>query len=263
MELSFYKYQGTGNDFVMVDNRKKLMSKNNTKLVEHLCDRKFGIGADGLILLEEEDDASADFRMVYFNSDGKQSSMCGNGGRCIIAFAKFLGIIDNSCSFTAIDGIHEGIIGEDGQVGLKMNDVEDIFKSSDYSFLDTGSPHHVIFSDEIAGLDVNKEGSAIRYSELYKQQGGSNVNFVEVLNESALRIRTYERGVEDETLSCGTGATAAAIAAFSSGAITTETVQLQTEGGKLQVKFRPKDNGFSHIWLLGPALQVFKGEIVC
>ena len=263
MELSFYKYQGTGNDFVMVDNRTKLMSKNNTKLIRQLCDRKFGIGADGLILLEDPEDTSTDFRMVYFNSDGNQSSMCGNGGRCIIAFANFLGIIGNSCTFTAIDGIHEGTIKEEGLVGLKMNDVEEISGTPDYTFLNTGSPHHVIFSDNISDLNVRKEGAAIRYSELYEKKGGSNVNFIEVLNPSTLRIRTYERGVEDETLSCGTGATAAAIAAFNSGKVKGETVDLQTEGGELQVRFKKNANGFSDIWLLGPATQVFKGEISC
>ena len=263
MELAFYKYQGTGNDFVMVDNRKKIISKNDTKLIRQLCDRKFGIGADGLILLEEADDASLDFRMVYSNSDGNESSMCGNGGRCIIAFASFLGIIEDKCVFSAIDGFHEGSIGEDGLVGLKMNDVKEVFQSSEYSFLDTGSPHHVIFSEKIAELDVKQEGAAIRYSDLYRQQGGSNVNFIETVDPSTLRIRTYERGVEDETLSCGTGATAAAIAAYASGVINSETVVLQTEGGELQVKFKPEEKGFSNIWLLGPALQVFKGEIEC
>lgn len=263
MELAFYKYQGTGNDFVMVDNRNKLLSKNNTKLIRLLCDRKFGIGADGLILLEEAEDASLDFKMVYFNSDGNESSMCGNGGRCIIAFANFLGIIKDRCIFTAIDGLHEGTISEEGLVGLKMNDVEEIFETSEYSFLDTGSPHHVIFSEKIGSLDVKKNGAAIRYSELYSRKGGSNVNFIEVVDPSTLKIRTYERGVEDETLSCGTGATAAAIAAFASGKVEADTVNLQTEGGELQVKFKSRDKGFTDIWLLGPALQVFKGEIIC
>lgn len=263
MELSFYKYQGTGNDFVMVDNRKNLISKNSTKLINKLCDRKFGIGADGLILLENAEEEALDFRMIYFNADGNESSMCGNGGRCIIAFARFLGIIEKDCTFSAIDGLHEGIISENGKVGLKMNPVKDINTSPEFSFLNTGSPHHVIFAEGLQELDIKSLGAEIRYSELYSHQGGTNVNFVEITDSSSLRIRTYERGVENETLSCGTGATAAAIAAFSSGKLRSNSIVVNTEGGELQVSFDPEGDGFSNIWLEGPATQVFKGSIPC
>lgn len=263
MQLTFYKYQGTGNDFIMIDNRMEVISKNNTKLVNHLCDRKFGIGADGLILLENSNEDGVDFKMVYFNSDGNQSSMCGNGGRCIIAFARFLGIIKESCTFSAVDGLHEGRISDTGSVGLKMNDVQEVHKQTGFTFLDTGSPHHVVFSESIGDLDIMKKGSEIRYSKLYAENGGTNVNFVEVIDASSLRIRTYERGVENETLSCGTGATAAAIAAFSNDKVHSSTVSLATEGGSLRVNFEHGEQGFSNIWLEGPASLVFKGEIQC
>ena len=262
MQLTFYKYQGTGNDFVMIDNRMKVMSKNNTKLINHLCDRKFGIGADGLILLEDPEEG-LDFKMVYYNSDGNESSMCGNGGRCIIAFAQFLGIISDNCKFSAVDGLHEGRISESGSVGLKMNDVQDIEQKSEFSFLNTGSPHHVIFSDAVKDIDIKKVGAGIRYSDQYAGTGGANVNFVQVINDNSLKIRTYERGVEDETLSCGTGATAAAIAAHAKGKVKSDSISLQTEGGILKVDFVAGEKGFSNIWLEGPALQIFKGEITC
>ena len=154
MKLTFYKYQGTGNDFIMIDNRDRILSKNDTKLVNRLCDRKFGIGADGLILLENSENIQDDFKMVYFNADGNESSMCGNGGRCLVAFAQFLGIINESARFTAIDGIHDATIQE-GLVSLKMQDVDDVLVEKDFLFLDTGSPHHVIFTDNINDIDID------------------------------------------------------------------------------------------------------------
>lgn len=262
MKLIFYKYQGTGNDFVMIDNREPKLSKNDTKLVKHLCDRKFGVGADGLILLEHSEDPEDDFKMVYFNADGNESSMCGNGGRCLVAFAKFLGIVENSARFTAIDGVHEATVSEE-IVSLKMQNVGKVQREDTYSFLDTGSPHHVIFSENIADIQVKAEGAAVRYSELYKENGGTNVNFVEKLAEDTFAVRTYERGVEDETLSCGTGVTAVAIAAHDSKQTHANTVKLKTPGGELAVKFEKDENGYQSIWLSGPAKQVFKGEIVC
>lgn len=262
MELSFYKYQGTGNDFVMIDNRQKVLSKNNTKLINHLCDRKFGIGADGLILLENADNPEEDFKMVYFNADGNESSMCGNGGRCIVAFANFLGLIKEKTVFSAIDGLHEATV-ENDIVSLKMVNVEKVEENGSYLFLNTGSPHHIVFSEEIEALEIKKEGAAIRYSDLYNAAGGTNVNFVEVKEDGVLKVRTYERGVEDETLSCGTGVTAVAIAAFVTGKAPSKKVHLETEGGPLSVSFEKEGERFTNIWLTGPAKQVFKGSIVC
>lgn len=262
MNLTFYKYQGTGNDFIMVDNRTPVLSKNDTNLIRFLCDRRFGIGADGLILLENDGDPQNDFKMVYFNADGNESSMCGNGGRCLVAFANFLGIISDKAGFTAIDGHHEAEI-ENELVSLKMMNVDRIEEKENAFFLNTGSPHHVIFSDEIVHLDLKKEGAAIRFSEAYASKGGTNVNFVAPVGEAEFQVRTYERGVEDETLSCGTGVTAVAIAAHASGKTSASTIFLTTPGGELSVKFTPEGEGYKDIWLTGPAKQVFKGEIAC
>ena len=258
MKLTFYKYQGTGNDFIIIDNRLFKIGKNDTKKIAHWCNRRFGIGADGLILLENH--PQYDFRMVYFNADGNESSMCGNGGRCITAFAKYLKIIDNQTTFEAIDGLHEAHIDEGGMVSLRMQDVENITVNADFTFLNTGSPHHVKMSENVENLNVKTEGAAIRYSDLYKADG-CNINFVQQVSNSEFKVRTYERGVEDETFSCGTGVTAVALAMHVNKKTTEQSVQLITEGGKLKVKFEPYNNGFRNIWLIGPAEQVFKGEI--
>ncbi|MFK7749705.1 MAG: diaminopimelate epimerase [Kordia sp.] len=259
MTLSFYKYQGTGNDFVLVDNRQDIFPKNDTKLVHHLCDRKFGVGADGLILLEN--DADYDFKMVYYNADGNESSMCGNGGRCIVAFANFLGVIQQETTFIAIDGKHYATIDGD-QVHLQMQDVVNIEDHADYVFLNTGSPHHVTFKDELEKFDIKKEGAAIRYGAPYYEEG-SNVNFVKKLSDTEFRVRTYERGVEDETLSCGTGVTAVALAMHHLQETSANEVVLQVEGGRLEVSFERDQTSYKNIFLKGKATQVFKGEILC
>ncbi|WP_034057822.1 diaminopimelate epimerase [Lacinutrix jangbogonensis] len=253
----FYKYQGTGNDFVFVDNRQELFNKNNTKLIAHLCDRRFGVGADGLILLEN--DRKSDFRMVYFNADGNESTMCGNGGRCIVAFAEMLNIIDGKTTFNAIDGLHEATI-VNGFVKLKMQDVETIDIFDNHTFLNTGSPHHVALVENVKQLDVKTEGSKIRYGSPYNE-AGTNVNFVTQINTETFAVRTYERGVEDETLSCGTGVTAVALAMYATGKTNAEEVALNVEGGKLKVSFEKSSSGYKNIWLQGPATLVFKGEI--
>ncbi len=255
MHFTFYKYQGTGNDFVIIDNRQDIFSKNNTKLIAHLCDRKFGIGADGLILLENH--ATLNFKMVYYNADGNQSSMCGNGGRCLVHFAKFLGIITSEATFEAIDGEHNASINEHGIVSLKMNDVSDIQSNDDYIFLDTGSPHHISLCDSLDTLDIQTEGAKLRHN-LYGKEG-ANINFVKPLKENNFSVRTYERGVEAETLSCGTGVTAVALAMHYSGKTHAEEVVLHTPGGQLKVSFRKTDAGYNEIYLIGPAVQVFKG----
>ena len=257
MTYTFYKYQGTGNDFVMIDNRQKKINKNDTKLINFLCDRRFGIGADGLILLENHD--TLDFKMVYFNADGNESSMCGNGGRCLVAFAKFLGVIDNKATFEAIDGLHHAII-EDDIVKLQMQDVDNVEKFESHVFLNTGSPHHVQFESDLENFDIKNDGANIRYGAPYNE-AGSNVNFVKKLNDDAFAVRTYERGVEDETLSCGTGVTAVALAMNYIGETEKNLITLKTEGGDLQVSFDKENDSYKNVWLIGPAKQVFKGEI--
>lgn len=253
-EIPFFKYQGTGNDFVLVDNRKEKFPEGDTLLVQRICDRRFGIGADGLILLEN--DEGSDFRMVYYNSDGNQSSMCGNGGRCIVAFAKELGIISDKAIFNAVDGLHEAEIDGDTIV-LKMIDVHSIRNQPKYSFLDTGSPHHVQLVSNLDEMDIQLEGAKLRYG-IYGQ-GGSNINFVEQVNGESFKVRTYERGVEGETLSCGTGVTAVALAMFHGKKTTSKEVNVHTKGGDLKVTFEASNDSYSSIMLSGPAKLVFKG----
>ncbi len=258
MELEFYKYQGTGNDFVMIDNRSNTFPKENTQLVAHLCDRRFGIGADGLILLDT--DATTDFRMVYYNSDGNLSSMCGNGGRCLVAFAKKINVIQNETTFIATDGLHHATVGADGIVSLQMIDIAEIKNTQDYSFLNTGSPHHVQIVEDLQHFNVKENGAAIRYGNLYGQ-AGSNINFVKKIDETTFSLRTYERGVEDETLACGTGATAVAIAMNATGQTNSNEINLNVEGGKLAVSFDIEDGKYTNVFLKGPAEFVFKGTI--
>ncbi len=258
MELKFYKYQGTGNDFVMIDNRSLTFPKDNIELIEKLCNRRFGIGADGLILLEN--DQTVHFKMVYFNSDGNQSSMCGNGGRCLVAFAKKLNLIDKNATFIAIDGLHHASIDHNEIVSLQMKDVNEVKVNSDYIYLNTGSPHHVQMVVDLPNFDVKKEGSKIRYGELYGKSG-SNVNFVSQISQNEFSIRTYERGVEDETLSCGTGATAVAIAMNAIEKATGSTININVEGGKLEVSFVKENDTYKEIFLKGPAVFVFEGSL--
>lgn len=257
MNLQFYKYQGTGNDFVMIDNRNQSFDKSNIDLVKYLCDRKFGVGADGLILIEDIE--GLDFNMIYYNADGSQS-FCGNGSRCAVSFAKFLGIIDKQAFFLSTDGEHEAWINIEGEVSLKMHDVNEVEKGEDYYFINTGSPHYIIECIDIKDVDVKTKGAEVRYNDRFKVEG-TNVNFVKY-NENALDIRTYERGVEDETLSCGTGVTAAALSLANKYQIENGKITVNAVGGTLQVGFRKNNEGIYHdIWLIGPAKQVFKGEI--
>ena len=257
MPQTFFKYQGTGNDFVMIDNRQQTFDKENTKHIAFLCDRRFGIGADGLILLENHPDL--DFKMVYYNADGNESSMCGNGGRCLVAFAKQLGVINNKAVFEAIDGLHHATINND-IVKLQMQDVNAVEKHKNHVFLNTGSPHHVQFEEAINDFDIKTKGASIRYGEPYNETG-SNVNFVKKISDSTFRVRTYERGVEDETLSCGTGVTAVALAMHYLGETKKNNVNLNVEGGKLQVSFDVENGLYKNVWLIGPATFVYKGII--
>ena len=257
MTLPFYKYQGTGNDFIMIDNRRLGLPKENTDLVRRLCDRRFGIGGDGLIYLQDRE--GYDFEMVYFNSDGRESTMCGNGGRCIIRFAHDLGLGERDFSFLAIDGPHKGKIHGDGRVSLQMQDVLTTFHHGEDYVLDTGSPHIVHFVKDIKNYPVAAEGRSVRYSDTYREQG-INVNFVEPLSRDSIFVRTYERGVEDETLSCGTGVVASSIAFYYHNNLNLADVKIETLGGQLGVMFDTTERHFTNIWLTGPAEQVFSGE---
>ncbi len=257
MARSFYKYQATGNDFVMIDNRGGGFPGEDREYIRHLCDRRFGIGADGLILLEDE--PGYDFRMVYYNADGREGSMCGNGGRCIAAFARKLGLVSDSCSFLATDGPHEARL-EGDVVWLKMGDVAQVHQKPKYVFLDTGSPHHVQEVSELDDFDVRGQGRRLRYG-LYGEPG-SNINFVSPLEGNRFRVRTYERGVEDETYSCGTGVTAVALAMSETGKLDGSEAGIETRGGDLSVRFRKAPDGsYTDIWLAGPAQEVFKGSV--
>jgi len=259
MTIPFFKYQVTGNDFVMIDNRSLTFPKTDKALVARLCDRKFGIGGDGLILLEHHD--TADFRMIYYNADGNESTMCGNGGRCLVAFAKRLGVITNTATFEAIDGMHTALI-KDNIVELQMQDVacSTIKKADTFTFLDTGSPHHVQMVENLSAYDVFSEGRKLRNGELYGK-AGSNINFIESQGENTFSVRTYERGVEDETLSCGTGVTAVAIAMHELGKTKSNEVTTEVEGGTLRVRFTKTDHAYTNVFLIGPGTFVFKGEI--
>ncbi len=258
MNIEFQKYQGTGNDFVIMDNRDKAYDSLTKDQVRFLCDRRFGIGGDGLMLLNLH--PNYDFEMKYYNSDGRESSMCGNGGRCLIKFAYDKGIHKSTYKFLAIDGDHEGSIDTDGTVALKMNDVDDVRYDHGNYILDTGSPHFVNLTTDVMHLDVYKKGREIRYSKEFEKDG-INVNFVEQMDEAdKIIVRTYERGVEDETFSCGTGVTAAALVCFHNDS-GFNRVEVRTKGGLLSVEFDKTGNSYTDIWLNGPALKVFEGKI--
>jgi diaminopimelate epimerase len=254
MKHTFFKYHGTGNDFIMVDDR-AVSFPVTLERIAHLCHRRFGIGADGLILIQPS--AEGDFTMVYFNSDGNQSTMCGNGGRCAIKFAHDIGLIADKCSFMAIDGLHEGFIEANGTVHLRMIDTTEAVPSKGAWFINTGSPHHVTQVNEVENVAVDGDGRTLR--ESYGQHG-SNINFVEV-TDAGLHVRTYERGVEAETLSCGTGVTASALTAYQLGWVKNTEVAVKTPGGSLRVHFNHTQKGFENVWLIGPAVFVFTGEI--
>lgn len=257
-KFNFYKYQGTGNDFVIIDNRDLKFNRNDHALVVKLCDRRFGIGGDGLMLLQNKQ--GFDFEMVYYNSDGRESSMCGNGGRCIVEFSRTMGLVKDKAHFIAIDGEHIAM-AKPGFISLKMNDVKNVELNADFSFLNTGSPHYVAFVNNIRDYNVFEEGKKIRNNNRFRAEG-TNVNFVEK-QYNDLFVRTFERGVEGETYSCGTGVTAAALVASIKNVATADTYcSIKTLGGDLNVKFNKHvDNSFTDIWLEGPATFVFKGDV--
>ncbi len=258
MQLHFYKYQGTGNDFILVDNRQSEYVLTQQQ-IHKLSDRRFGIGADGLMLLQNKE--GFDFEMKYYNADGKEGSMCGNGGRCMVKFAYHLGIHREVYRFLASDGVHEAEINIDGIVSLKMKDVTMIKKFHGDYILDTGSPHYIKMVNHVMELDVYKKGYEIRHSKEFEDEG-INVNFVEQLEEpDKIIVRTFERGVEDETYSCGTGVTAAALVCYHNENGFND-VEVQTLGGHLSVEFdRVDEDRFENIWLCGPAEKVFQGQV--
>lgn len=258
MKIEFYKYQGTGNDFVILENRDHKYDALTVEQVKHICNRRFGIGADGLMLLSHHDEL--DFKMVYFNADGNESSMCGNGGRCLVKFASHQGMFKSTYHFTAIDGKHEAEIDMNGKVRLKMQDVHKVDYHTNHMILNTGSPHFIKFANNVEDIDVLETGRDIRYSKNFKEEG-INVNFVEPTDEDGIFVRTYERGVENETLSCGTGVTAAALmSAHNPRGF--NRVEVKTPGGHLSVEYEKiDDEHFENIWLCGPAELVYKGEI--
>lgn len=252
MQLSFTKYQGTGNDFIVIDNRDGHFPKEDA-VIQKLCDRRFGIGSDGLILIENH---TLDYRMVFYNPDGSQS-LCGNGSRCGFAFARELGIVENNASFETTDGVHQAHLS-DGLVSFSLFDNDNLTSEGSDYYVNTGSPHYVRLVEDIDAVDVLTEGSKIRYAEDFIGQNGTNVNFAQVLQDRVL-VRTYERGVENETLSCGTGVTAVGLVASQLGF--DSPVTIETRGGLLTVSFEKKGNVFTNIWLTGSATFVFKGTV--
>ncbi len=259
MKISFDKYQGAGNDFIMLDNRSGVYSSLSQLQLKKLCDRNYGIGADGVILVETT--TEADFEMLYYNSDGNPSSLCGNGSRCTVAFANRYQIIGTKTTFKAIDGLHEAQLLSPSQVRLHMQDVLQLDLQKEAVVLDTGSPHYVQLVEDLSLMDVKKEGADIRYSDTYAA-AGINVNFIEKISHTRFAIRTYERGVENETLACGTGAVAGALAMHHFGETKgVQQVEMITLGGVLKVEFDFHDDQYNKIYLEGPATFVFSGSI--
>lgn len=261
MKIHFHKYQGAGNDFIMIDNRDENLSATDEKSIRFLCNRKFGIGADGLIFIQNS--KLADFEMVYFNSNGKIGSMCGNGARCTVAYAARLDIVKGmQTNFYAYDGIHKGIIEKSGRVKVTMADVKKVEVKAGHYILDTGSPHYVRFVKELSKVNVKEEGRKIRCNKIYKEKG-INVNFAELKKDGEISMRTYERGVEKETLSCGTGTVAVAIAVSlkKKSMESHQSYPIRATGGELNVSFERVKTVFKNIWLEGPTEKVFEGEL--
>lgn len=259
MKINFLKYQGAGNDFILIDHREKPLGAINNQLIAKLCDRKFGIGADGLMFITKHN--QYDFEMHYYNADGNLGSMCGNGGRCIVAFAKHLGVIETETNFLAVDGIHYAKISEKGDwVDLQMIDVEEVAKDGAAFVLNTGSPHYVASQENLKNFNVYAAGKEIRNNNVYKEKG-INVNFVENLGDH-LFVRTFERGVEDETLACGTGVTAVAMAmAKRDHKLGHVLTPIKVLGGDLKIEFDFDGSKFTNVFLCGPATLVFEGTI--
>lgn len=255
-KLHFYKYHGTGNDFIMLDGINETIPKLTKTFINEICHRRFGIGADGLIVLRPNQ--KYDFTMEFYNSDGSLGSMCGNGGRCVVAFAHDLRIIKEQTVFLAPDGVHSAFFYTDKKIALKMQDVKEIENHKLGLFIDTGSPHLLIFSKNISFKEGYKEGKKIRYSSFYENSGGVNVNFI-FYDKKEVNLITYERGVEDITYSCGTGSVATALALNIKHKLASP-IRINTRGGTLEVKFNTSNNKkFTDIWLIGNAKKTFEG----
>lgn len=256
MIISFVKYQGTGNDFVVIDNRDSSFPIKDHALIAQICQRNYGIGADGFIAIES--DTTSDFFMRYFNANGHEGSLCGNGSRCAIHYANSLGLTQKHVVFCAADGLHQAkFVGE--EIALSLHDVSHWEIRDKDLFIDTGSPHHITFVDDVAAVNVATSGAAIAHGAPYHADG-TNVNFVEVIAADGLYVRTFERGVEAETLSCGTGVTAAAIGGHLSKRINAEKINVQTKGGVLTVSFSATSDKYESVVLQGPAIPVFSGK---
>lgn len=256
MKIKFDKYESGGNDFVLIDDRRNLHDLTSTK-IRDICSRNFGVGSDGLIILKNS--RIADIKMLYFNSDGKQSTLCGNGTRCLFSFALSLGVIKKRATIEISDEIYTAKISNKNLVSLKMKNINNIILSDNKAFLNSGSPHHVEITDDLDQISVKKKGAKIRFSMKYLPNG-TNVNFCNKISDKKFEIRTYERGVENETLSCGTGATATAVAVHAMGLTSQTEIIIQTKGGGLTVSFEVSKKGYKNIFLEGPAKFVFKGE---
>jgi len=256
MKIKFQKFESGGNDFVLIDNRKNIYNLNSDK-IKKICNRNFGVGADGLIIIKKS--TIADVKMCYYNSDGKPSTLCGNGTRCLFLFSLNLRIVKKYAKIETSEGIYSASISDNNLVSLKMKDIDDILLFSNKAYLNTGSPHYVEMVKDLKKISVKKMGSSIRFSSKYSPDG-TNVNFCNKISNKKFEIRTYERGVEDETLSCGTGATAVAIAVHAMGLTNQNKILIKTKGGELIVSFEAYKTGYKNIYLKGPTKYVFKGE---
>jgi diaminopimelate epimerase len=255
VKVPFYKYHGAGNDFVIID-RSEVPFELNAKQINQICERRYGVGADGLMFYDCHNEL--DFKMTYFNSDGSESSFCGNGARCIVQFGIDHKGLSDAITFD-FNGTPLGAKRKDYLIEINMSNVSRVERlDNDNLFLDTGSPHQIVWVPEVDKIEVEREGRALRYAF---SPAGCNVNFVELLGENKLAIRTYERGVEAETHACGTGITAAAIAAYFDQKIAATEIELNAVGGMLWVRFEPSDSGFVNVYLTGPAIHVFTGVI--
>ena len=257
MKISFSKYNGAGNDFIIIDDINRNIKLTKSQIYK-LCNRNLGIGADGLILIRKS--SKTDFEIIHYTSDGNLGSLCGNGSRCAILYAYRNNIINKNTVFKAFDGIHRAEIINDELITMQMKLNSRIIKNEYGIWLDTGSPHLIVESTNTDKIDVKNAGRSIRYNSYYKEKG-VNVNFVERVSDEVFKIRTYERGVEDETRACGTGSTASAICMNYIGKTNSNYIKMKCLGGDLEVQFLKTNKNYLDITITGPAKLVFEGVI--